>query len=123
MGPLRRLLPPVALLAAAAVLGGCASSSAGSGRGSYTGIQLYKKGEGVYVCRDAHTAPSQGELVRELERGEEPGDPPTGQSVRIAQQETVQVGESSTRVARVEAEEGGGSYWIPYTALCSRSGS
>lgn len=119
MSRLRRAVAPIVLLAAAGLIGACASSG-GSGQGDYRGVRVYERGQDVYVCRDAATAPSRAELVEKLEQGVQPTDPPTGQSVRVAQRETVQVRGSSTTVARVEAEEGSGAYWIPFTALCSR---
>lgn len=84
------------------------------------GIKLYPKGAEVYVCREAHTAPTVEELTDRLERGGAPQDSPTGQTVRIAQRDSIEVGGSTTHVARVEATQADASYWIPYMALCSK---
>lgn len=98
---------------------GCAS---GGGGGTYRGVQLYEKGQNVYVCRQAHTADTRQALVSELESGQSPQGTPTGQSVTILTREEVSVGGESVSVARVEPATGGARYWIPYTALCSKSG-
>lgn len=99
---------------------GCASG--GGGGGTYRGVQLYEKGQDIYVCRQAHTASTRNGLVSDLESGQSPQDTPTGQSVRILTREDVSAGGESVSVARVEPTSGGSRYWIPYTALCSRSG-
>lgn len=110
----------LALMATVGVwmLTGCATSA--SPAQTNRGLKLYKKGQGVYVCRDAHTASTRDELITELEQGASPQDPPTGQSVTIAQRDSVQVNGSTVHVARVEPEQGSGAYWIPYKALCSK---
>lgn len=114
---------PRSMVAAAAValfaFTGCAS---GGGGGTYRGVQLYEKGQDVYVCRQAHTASTRDGLVSDLESGQSPQDTPTDQSVRILTREDVRVGGESVSVARVEPTAGGSRYWIPYTALCSKSG-
>lgn len=109
-----------AVVLATLVLAGCASSGGGE---EYRGVRLYEKGEGVYVCRDSHTAETREELAEKLREGDPVEDSPTGQSVRIERRDTVQVDGRSTRVALVEAASGSESYWIRYTALCSRDGS
>lgn len=101
-------------------LNGCASS--GGGGGTYRGVQLYEKGENVYVCRQAHTANTRDGLVQLLESGQSPQGTPTGQSVSIVSREEVRAGGEAVSVARVEPREGGSRYWIPYTGLCSKSG-
>lgn len=98
---------------------GCASG--GGGGGGYRGVQLYEQGENVYVCRQAHTANTRDALVEELESGQTARDASTGQAVSIVSREDVRVGGENVSVARVEPTEGGGRYWIPYTALCSKS--
>ena len=113
-----------AALAGAAALAllafaGCASS--GGGGGTYRGVQVYEEGADVYVCREAHTADTRNALVEELESDEPVTGASTGQSVTILTRESVQVGGSTVSVAQVE-EAGGSRYWIPYSALCSRSG-
>lgn len=112
-------------LAAAAALAlvaftGCASS--GGGGGTYRGVQLYEKGEDVYVCRQAHTAATRDALVDLLESGQAPQGTPTGQTVSIVSREEVRAGGETVSVARVEPTEGGSRYWIPYKGLCSKSG-
>lgn len=99
---------------------GCASS--GGGSGTYRGVQLYEKGQNIYVCRQAHTANTRDALVERLESGQSPQGASTGQSVSIATRENVRVDGETVSVARVEPDGGGSRYWIPYTALCSRSG-
>lgn len=99
---------------------GCASS--GGGGGTYRGVQLYEKGQNIYVCRQAHTASTRDALVERLESGQSPQGASTGQSVSIVTRESVRVGGENVSVARVEPDGGGSRYWIPYTALCSKSG-
>lgn len=99
---------------------GCASS--GGGGGTYRGVQLYEKGENIYVCRQAHTASTRDALVELLESGQSPRGTPTDQSVSIVTRENVNVGGETVSVARVEPTDGGSRYWIPYRALCSKSG-
>ena len=101
-------------------LTGCASS--GGGGGTYRGVQLYEEGQDIYVCRQAHSASTRDGLVDLLESGQSPQGTSTGQSVSILSREDVSVGGESVSVARVEPTEGGSRYWIPYTALCSKSG-
>lgn len=111
-----------ALLTAAALvflLEGCASSSGGQTTAD-RGIQVYERGEAVYVCREAPTAPTLEELAEELRSEQAESDSPTGENVRIAERDTVQVEGSPTSVARVVAAERDAEYWVPYTALCSR---
>lgn len=97
---------------------GCASTA--SAPAPNRGIKIYPEGAEVYVCREAHTAPTVDELTDRLERGGEPQDSPTGQTVRIVQRDSVQVGGSTTHVARVEATQADASFWISYMALCSK---
>lgn len=100
------------------LVAGCASTA--STPAPNRGVKLYRKGTEVYVCREAHTASTVDELTDRLRRGGEPQDPPTGQTVRIAQRDSIQVEGSTTHVARVEAMQADASYWIPYMALCSK---
>ncbi|MFB6240478.1 MAG: hypothetical protein ABEJ46_02765, partial [Gemmatimonadota bacterium] len=74
----------------------------------------------VYVCREAPTASSSDELARELRSQRQDRDSPTGLSVRIRERSDVDVSGRAVPVARVSAVEGDRSFWIPYTALCSR---
>lgn len=111
-----------ALLMAAAfvfLLEGCGASS-GQQSTADRGIQVYKRGEGVYVCRESPTAPTLQELAEELRSERAERDSPTGESVQITERETVEVEGSPRSVARVQAAERDAEYWIPYTALCSR---
>lgn len=103
------------------VLTGCASSG-GSGGGDYRGVQLYKQGEGIYVCREAHTADTRSALVEKLRSGEPVSGASTGASVSVVSREDADVGGEPVSLARVEPADGGSRYWIPYTALCSRGG-
>lgn len=107
----------IAAVVGLAALAGCASG----GGGPYRGIQLYEKGGNVYVCRQAHTADDLQALAEELRSGRA-ADGRTGQTVRIRARDSVRVGGSSVAVARVEEVDASRAYWIPYTALCSRSG-
>lgn len=100
------------------IITGCASTA--STPAPNKGIKLYRKGAEVYVCRESHTAPTVDELKDRLQRGGAPQDSPTGQTVRIAQRDSIQVEGSTTHVARVEATQADASYWIPYMALCSK---
>lgn len=113
----RQVLLPIVTAGLLFVVG-CVSTASTTTRGK--GIQLYEKGQGVYVCRDAHTAPTLDDLVDRLARGGSPQNPPTGQSVTIAQRDSAQVNGANVYVARVEPSSGGSGYWIPYKALCSK---
>lgn len=97
---------------------GCATSG-GSGGGTARGVKIYGEGSEVYVCRRAHTAPSRQALAEELRDGGG-ADSSTGQTVRVRDRDSVQVDDQSVSVAHVEEADGGRTYWIPYTALCSR---
>lgn len=114
--PYKHVLYPL-LTAGLFVAVGCASTASTT---TGTGIQIYEKGQDVYVCRDGHTAPTLDQLVDRLRQGGSPENPPTGQTVTIEQRDSVQVEGSSVYVARVEPPDGGSGYWIPYKALCSR---
>lgn len=105
----------VPVLLCAALAAGCAAAS---GSGPYRGLQLY--GSDVYVCREAPTAESADELARELREQPQDRDSPTGLSVRIRERGDVDVSGRAVSVARVASEEGDRTFWIPYTALCSR---
>lgn len=113
--------PVAAAVFALFALTGCASSG-GSGGGDYRGVQLYKQGEDIYVCREAHTADTRSALVEELRSGETVSGASTGASVSIVSREDAQIRGETVSLARVEPADGGSRYWIPYTALCSRSG-
>lgn len=103
------------VLLVAGLVAGCAAAS---GAGPYRGLQLY--GSDVYVCREAPTAGSEDELARELRSQGQSRDSPTGLSVRIRERSDVDVSGRPVSLARVSAADGDRTFWIPYTALCSR---
>lgn len=105
----------VPALLCAVLAAGCAAAS---GSGPYRGLQLY--GSDVYVCREAPTAGSAEALARELGSQPQDRDSPTGLSVSIRERSDVDVRGRAVAVARVSAVEGDRTFWLPYTALCSR---
>lgn len=106
-------------LAATTSLAACATSGGGQASAD-RGIRVYGQGDTVYVCREAPTAATISELEEELRSDRPVRDSPTGETVRIARRESVDVDGRSTPVARVRAVDREAEYWIPYTALCSK---
>lgn len=84
------------------------------------GLDLYKEGQTVSLCRDGYTAPTRQELEARLREGGPIENPPTGKTVRILDRDLVQPFGPYVQVARVEVAEADSTFWISYRALCSK---